>query len=468
MSLHATWLRVAVAFVLALSWLCAGGRAVAHPAPGSVALVDFTPSGARIEQDVPIEELELALHMPLGHEGEPAPAVVQRHRDMLRAYARAHLRVTSVGPELPWSVDVVDVTGHASDDGPRALFRFVAHAPEGEASGSIRLDDDLVMHEVASHVATVHVRSDWSVGAPTNPPRLVGVLHAGRSSVTVTRDGSSWRGLRSAAVGLGMEHIGAGTDHIVFLFALVLVAPLAPSGSRWKSRRTTGDTLRALARVVTAFTIGHSATLALGALAGVELPPAVIEPAIAASILVTAVHALRPVFPRREALVAGAFGLVHGLALASSLAHRDLGRAQSAWTLLGFNVGVELAQLGLLLLVVPWLLILARTRAYDALRIGGAGASAVLAAAWFLERTAGLANPTTGLVVWLSTHPSVLLVTLASSAMLARAADRASRPAQEMTPASPVAPLHPAVSAAPAAASPSPTSPARRDRRTRP
>src|SRR5262245_48181368 len=253
MSPHARWLRVAVALVFALSWLCASSRATAHPAPGSVAFVDFTAFGARIGQDVPIEELELALHRPLGYEGEPAPEFVQRHRDMLRAYAGAHLRVTSVGAEQPWSVDVVDVTGHASDDGPRALFRFVAHPPEGEASGSIRLDDDIVTHEVASHYTTVHVRSDWSAGVETNSPRLAGTLHAGRNSITVRRDGSFWRGLRSV-VGLGIQHIAAGTDHVLFLFALVLVAPLAPSGSRWKSRRTTVGTLRELARVVTAFT----------------------------------------------------------------------------------------------------------------------------------------------------------------------------------------------------------------------
>lgn len=422
MSHRARWLRVAVAFVLALSWLCASGRAGAHPAPASVVFVDLTTSGARIEQDVPVEELELALHRPLGHEGEPASALVQRHRDMLRAYARAHLRVTSVGSERPWSVDVVDVTGHASDDGPRALFVFAAHAPEGEASGSIRLDDDIVTHEIASHHATVHVRSGGSAGAGASPPRLAGTLHAGRSSLLVTRDGGFRRGLRGA-VRLGMEHIAAGTDHGVFLFALVLVVPLAPSGSRWTSRRTTGGALRALARVVTAFTAGHSATLALGALGGVELPSAVVEPAIAASILVTAVHALRPVFPRREALVAGVFGLVHGLAFASSLALRELGPAQAAWTLLGFNVGVELAQLGLLLLVVPWLLILARTRAYAPLRIGGACACAALAAAWFLERTAGFPDPTTGVIEWISAHPTVLLVAPASSAVLARAAE---------------------------------------------
>lgn len=420
MSRSAGWLRAAFAGVLALAWLCVSGRAGAHPTPGSVAFVDFTVGGARIEQDVPVEEIERALHQPLAREGEPIEGTVERHRDMLLAYAGAHLRATSGDRGRPWSVEVLDVTGHASDDGPRALFRFVLRAPEGEASSSIRLDDDIVAHEVISHYTTVFVRSDWAAGVMSEEPRLAGTIHAGRNDVTVARDGSFWRGFRSV-VGLGMEHIATGTDHLMFLFALVLVAPLAASGARWRERRGTGDTLRELARVVTAFTIGHSATLALGALAGVELPSAVVEPAIAASILVTAVHALRPIFPRREALLAGAFGLVHGLAFASSLAHRDLGRAQAAWTLLGFNVGIELAQLGLLFLVVPWLLLLARTRAYDALRVGGASVAAVLAAAWFLERTAGLPNPTARPVAWLSAHPIPLLVALALCAVIARA-----------------------------------------------
>jgi hypothetical protein len=421
MSPLAGWLRAAAAAALALvlACLCASDRAGAHPAPASVMFVDFTVDGARIEQDVPLEDLELALHQPLARPNEPVAAAVQRHRDLLRAYAAAHLRVTSPGPDLPWSVDVVDVAGHTAEDGPRALFRFAARAPEGHASGSVRLDDDLVVHEIGSHYATVHVRSDWAAGIGPGAPRLAGTLRAGRTSLTVARDGSFFRGLRGA-VALGVEHIASGTDHLVFLLALVLVAPLAASGSRWQSPRTAGATLRELAKVVTAFTLGHSATLALGALAGVELPPALVEPAIAASIVVTAVHAIVPLFPRREALVAGAFGLVHGLAFAGSLAHRDLGRAQAAWTLLGFNAGVELAQLGLLFLVVPWLLLLARTRAYDPLRAGGAGVAAALGAAWFLERTAGVPNPAEGLVAWLSAHAALLLAALAAGAVLAR------------------------------------------------
>jgi hypothetical protein len=411
--------------LVALAWLFASSSASAHPTPGSVAFVDFTVDGARLEQDVPIEELERALHgtLALPQERESAANIVSGHEQLLRTYAGAHLRATSAPRNAVWSVAVVDVTGHDASDGPRALFHFVLHAPAGEAAHSLNLHDDIVAHEVVSHYTAMYVRSDWSAGALNNQPHLVGTIHAGRNDVTVTRAGSFFRGFRSI-VTLGMEHIASGTDHLIFLFTLVLVAPIAAVSGRWAAQRSTRDTLLALARVVSAFTLGHSLTLALGALGGVTLPTTPVEAGIALSILVTALHALRPMFPRREALIACAFGLVHGLAFASSLAGRDLGRAQAMWTLLGFNLGIELAQLALLALVLPWLLMLARSRAYTGFRIAGASVSAVLALAWLVERTTGLPNPTARPVAWLEAHPIFVLIALASCALGARVADR--------------------------------------------
>src|SRR6201999_1619897 len=100
----------------------------------------------------------------LTDQAEPVEGMAERHRDLLLAYAGAHLRATSLGRELPWSVEVTDATGHPSDDGPRVRFRFVLRAPRGEASSSVRLDDDLVAHEVVSHHTAVYVRSDWATG----------------------------------------------------------------------------------------------------------------------------------------------------------------------------------------------------------------------------------------------------------------------------------------------------------------
>ena len=414
--------RIAHALLVIAAWLLVASGASAHPTPGSVASVDFTVDGARLEQDVPVEELERALHRTIHVEGQATDDSIRRLEPVLRPYAAAHVGAVSVDGERPWSVTVLDVTGHDASDGPRALFRFALRAPDVASGGAVRLHDDLVAHEVISHTTTVFVRSDWAVGggaAGPGGPRLVGAIHAGHHDVVIARAGSFARGLRSI-VALGMEHIATGTDHLLFLFALLLVAPVGAVRGRWRERRPMGDALRSVAGVVTAFTLGHSATLAIGVLGGAVLPASVVEAAIAVSVLVTAVHAARPVFPRREALVAGAFGLVHGLAFASTLAGRDLGRAQTAWTLLGFNVGVELAQVGLLVLVLPWLLLLASTRVYGGFRLIGAGVTATLAVGWLLERTTSWPSPFARPLGWMEAHPLGLLFALAALTVVAR------------------------------------------------
>jgi hypothetical protein len=141
-----------------------------------------------------------------------------------------------------------------------------------------------------------------------------------------------------------------------------------------------------LAAVVTAFTVGHSVSLALGALGLVEVSPALVEPLIAASIVYVAVEALlRPGTPPRIGLVA-AFGLVHGLGFSGAL--RDLGFAPSELSLplLGFNLGVEAGQL---LVIAPLVLIAPLIRRRPRLRVGLYLAIAALAAIWMVQRVYG-------------------------------------------------------------------------------
>jgi hypothetical protein len=259
---------------------------------------------------------------------------------------------------------------------------------------------------VVSHQLSVYLRSG----------RWVGTLRSGRPALEVPR--GAWVSLRTALVH-GMEHIATGTDHLLFLLALVLVAPVAAERRRWSAPRGTRDALLAVARLVTAFTLGHSVTLVLTALGWVGIPAAPVEAAIAASIAVTALHAWRPIFPGREGALALAFGLVHGLAFGSVLAEAGLTGLEAAWTLLGFNGGIELAQLGLLALVVPWLLLLARTRAYAGARTVAALLTAALATCWLLERLAGLTNPAAPALAALEAHPFVALLALAGATLLA-------------------------------------------------
>ncbi|MEQ9011316.1 HupE/UreJ family protein [Algiphilus sp.] len=144
---------------------------------------------------------------------------------------------------------------------------------------------------------------------------------------------------------LGIEHILAGPDHLLFVLGLVLVL--------WRAGRGVG----AWIGTVTAFTLAHSITLSLATLGALRLPPAPVEAVIALSILLLAVELARagPPGPGREAppswtfrfpwAVAFGFGLLHGFGFAGALADIGLPPAAEAWALASFNLGVEAGQL---------------------------------------------------------------------------------------------------------------------------
>jgi hypothetical protein len=134
---------------------------------------------------------------------------------------------------------------------------------------------------------------------------------------------------------------------------------------------------------------------------------------IACSILISAVHAIRPLFPKREAWVAAGFGLIHGLAFASVLANLQLDIIRMGVSILGFNLGIELMQLAVIAVIVPWLFMLSRTSFYTGIRITGAVLSAIAALAWITERASERGNPVSGLLQRGAPYAAWLIVILA-------------------------------------------------------
>jgi hypothetical protein len=140
-------------------------------------------------------------------------------------------------------------------------------------------------------------------------------------------------------------------------------------------------------RIVTAFTVAHSITLSLAALGVVNLPSRLVESVIAASIVVAALNNVRPMVIDRLWMVAFGFGLVHGFGFASVLTDLGLPRDALAIALVGFNVGVEIGQIAIVLLFLPLALALRRTAFYRRqVMIGGSLLITVLAGIWLVER----------------------------------------------------------------------------------
>jgi hypothetical protein len=175
----------------------------------------------------------------------------------------------------------------------------------------------------------------------------------------------------------GIHHIFIGPDHILFIVGLLLLG---------------GGTARLL-KIVTAFTLAHSVTLALATLGIVTPPPRLVEPVIALSIVAVGISNLRALRGAAagdaRVWVALGFGFIHGFGFASVLRDFGLPRAALGASLFAFNAGVEVGQACIVGIVAP-LLALVRLRApAHAPRVVTVGSLVVALAGgyWFVERT---------------------------------------------------------------------------------
>ena len=175
-------------------------------------------------------------------------------------------------------------------------------------------------------------------------------------------------------VRLGIEHILTGWDHLLFLLVLLL------RGGGWLS----------LAKIVTAFTVAHSVTLALAALDVIVLPDRLVEAVIALSIAVVAAENLflSPVVARRW-LVSFCFGLVHGFGFSSVLRALGLPTHGLLLSLLGFNAGVELGQAAVIAVALPALVLVRRTRWERRVIWSSSAAILLVGVVLFIERALG-------------------------------------------------------------------------------
>ena len=207
------------------------------------------------------------------------------------------------------------------------------------------------------------------------------VLDADHPTAVIGRNAKK-SGVWPVAVRFGREgvlHIFGGIDHVLFLLSLLLL------GGTWKQ----------LLKIVTAFTLAHSITLSLAATGLFALPPRLVEPVIALSIVVVALTNFRippaeDKAQRRDLrpYLAFGFGLIHGFGFAGALSEIGLPHEFLGWALLSFNAGVEAGQAALVLLFAPVLAILAKRwpkSQFPLVRYGSATV-ALVGAFWFIQR----------------------------------------------------------------------------------
>lgn len=187
----------------------------------------------------------------------------------------------------------------------------------------------------------------------------------------------------------GIWHIWIGLDHILFIVTLMLPAVLLYRNKQWTEVTDVKPALISLFKVVTAFTVAHSITLSLATLEIMTLPSHWVESAIALSVVLVAINNIKPVFTHARWSIAFLFGLIHGFGFASVLNDLNLNDSSLLLSLLGFNVGVEIGQALILLLLFPAAYLLRKTAFYKACILkGGSILISVLASFWLIQRLA--------------------------------------------------------------------------------
>ena len=343
-----------LAFLLALAL---AAPAQAHPVPYSY--LDLRYEGEALEGTLTIHDIDIAHELRIEDPAELRDPHHLIHRlEEIGALVESRMRLQGSEPlDLEWTY----VEPLENDEAMRLYFRAV-----GPPGGALTYDSDLFPYD-PQHQTFVNVYEDdalaqqWIVSAGSGPRVFYRGNAAGALSVLGT------------FVPSGIHHILIGPDHVLFLFGLLLF----------------GGSARRLVAIVTAFTIGHSITLSLAALDLVSPPAWLIEPAIALTIVIVgADNLLRGEGKDLRMWLAGLFGLIHGFGFAFVLREFGLPTEALGWSLFGFNLGVELGQLAL---VIPLALLLGalwRRRPKLARQIATGGSIVVIAGGsyWFIER----------------------------------------------------------------------------------
>lgn len=411
--------------LLLAAFLLVGGLASpagAHPMSTSAVLLDIRDDRVEGEVQLPIDRLAIAVDRDLTRE-----SVLGADRAFLKRYVAQH--ISAVGEDGDsWTVALGTGSVRTIDGTAHLVYPLTIRPPDGQDITDFNLRYDVIVEELLTHKVIATVRYDFDRGIlKTDDAETLGVLDRDTRSLNVPSGEGSWLKGFATTAQLGIEHVGEGADHLLFLLMLLIPAPLVATRGRWHPGDTSepvNKPRRSVVRVVhvvSAFAVGHSLTLALAASGVVHVPSRPVETLIACSIAVSAVHALRPLVARGEVLIAACFGLVHGLAFASVIGELGLDRGSLVTTLLGFNLGIEVTQLLVVALMMPSLLVLARTPLYPAFRIGVAVIGLVFSVSWMLERaTLTSTDPFEGVQTRLVGHPLLVAGSVATLAVAAR------------------------------------------------
>ncbi|MEM6628439.1 MAG: HupE/UreJ family protein [Bacteroidota bacterium] len=326
----------------------------------------------------------------------------------IQTYILEHSSFSANGS--PLHIEFIDPTIFPAPDAGTFLLQHFEFDEIQEAPDAMDITFNFFYEQNQSHSNWLMIESSWKAGVFNNERIPSLIFDQGRGMQTL--DLSNFTLFRGFMLFIyqGMKHIWIGFDHILFLLALLLpsvitrngvgeennfgkqlgenhfLTKIAPQMPDWAPLQAFRPALWNVIKVVTFFTIAHSITLSVASLGIVQLPSRMVESIIALSIALAAYHNFRPLFSQREWLIVFGFGLFHGFGFASVLGDLGVTGEYMLLTLLGFNLGVEVGQIVIIILIFPFLFWLRNSKLYPYLLTIGSILLVLVSLYWFAGR----------------------------------------------------------------------------------
>ena len=325
-------------------------------------------------------DLGLFVELDTNADEELSWAEIDANSQKIKQYAADHIQLSAAGQPCPLTFDDEIQTQMHEDDGYLVLSFSSNCLAQVSAADSAELD----IH----YSAIFAQRDDHSLlvsgelfGQPINA-----VIDQQHPTLSLSADSNSLATVIRTYIYQGILHIFKGTDHILFLCALLLTCALQREQNQWQFRNNTRQIFTHTAWVITAFTLAHSLTLTATAMDLMVPSSRWVEFGIARSVVMTARNNIWPLV-LRLGWITFAFGLLHGMGFAGVLGELGIDKQQKLVSVLAFNFGVELGQLMILAVLLPLLLVCSKRRWYQQFGLQGASAViGIIALQWCIER----------------------------------------------------------------------------------
>ena len=359
------------------------GSAQAHSSSNSYITISKFNEAAVLRADINLRDIDLVFDLDQNKDGKVSWGETLAKTAELKVWLEQGIQLSTLNQKCALAQMNIKASDHA--DGTYLSVEWTVDCldvAEDDLSG-LTLRYDLMFDQDNLHRALV------KIDLPNFQSNAI--LSPDRSEFTLTKaSGSSLKVLERYLLE-GVWHIWIGIDHVLFLLSLLILAFLEPSRKsviQWPAVQNVKTAVLDILAVVTAFTLAHSITLGLTIFKWLEPSADLIEPAIALSVVAAALNNLLGWAALRRWQLAFAFGLVHGFGFANVLVDLGLPSDQLAIALGGFNLGVELGQIAIVLVFLPLAWWLRNTLFYRwVVVVGGSLTIAVLGIFWTLQRT---------------------------------------------------------------------------------